>query len=226
MAYQLEVDMLARESSEYKPEARMIRYETGPKAQNGFESRSSSRSRDRRAPTSSTANQDSELEIMPKAQNGFESRSSSRPCDRRPPTSSTANQNFEWEILLYVPDKKRSMNAIVLLDSGCTVGNWVSWDFLTNNSIEGEMRNLDRDIIPEGIHGNPVRALGLISLLWKLSPEGRNVHGPVAFNVANSWSLGIDMIFGRSYMLRQGLVTTHRGTMLPLVPHKTAKRGE
>lgn len=191
MAYQLEVDLLVRESSQYKPEARMTRYETVPKAQNGFELRSSARSR-----------------------------------DRRPPTSSTANQDFEWEICLRVPNKKKSMDAIVLLDSGCTVGNWVSWDFLAAHGIEGEMRNLDRPITVDDINGNPMHALGLISFSWRVSPEGQEMHGPVAFNVANIWHLDVDMIFGRVYIVRKKLVTTNRGKMLPLVPHLTAKRGE
>ncbi|KAL2037314.1 hypothetical protein N7G274_010003 [Stereocaulon virgatum] len=167
-----------------------------------------------------------ENETDRKAQIGKESRSSPGSRHESPPTSSTANEDFEWEICLRVPNNEKSMDAIVLLDSGCTVGNWVSWDFIAAHDIEGEMRPLEHPIIADDINGNPMQALGYISFSWRASPEGRETHGPVLFNVAKIWHLDVDMIFGRAYILKKKLVTINRGKILPLVPHKTAKRAE
>ena len=88
-----------------------------------------------------------------------------------------------------------------MLDSGCTRGNWISWDLVSRLGVSSEIKTSTYypDIVD--FHPQPIEVIGSVFFKWRL-PEGASMHGLVEFYVADS-GLKFDLIFGREYQSRQ-----------------------
>jgi len=96
------------------------------------------------------------------------------------------------------------------------VGNWISEDLVERLGMKEEMRCIEA---PDGrdFNGQPVVACTMISFEWS-HPDGTTIHPPVDFFVGNRRD--IDMIFGSHYIKEKGLLTLHKGRMLPIMPYR------
>lgn len=72
---------------------------------------------------------------------------------------------------------------------------------------------------PDGrdFNGQPVVARAMVSFRWS-HPNGTTLHDAVDFFVRSRRD--IHMIFGSHYIKEKGLLTLHKGRMLPIMPYK------
>ena len=137
------------------------------------------------------------------------------------------NQDWGWDIYIYPPegysfakistedDGTRSLQ-VVTLDTGCSVGNWISWHLVKRLGMIHCIRSIKHHPDVSDIHGRRVVANGIISFRWRLL-EGQSMHGPVDFYVYQDDYNGTEMIFGAKYIRDEKLLSSNRNRMLRLL---------
>ena len=116
-----------------------------------------------------------------------------------------------------VDAKGELLHAIALLDTQCQIGNWVSARLVNALGKSGDISHVWIPPDVQDANGVDVTPCGTIRLKWLWRPDSTRYHEADFYVLDNSC---IDIIFGRKYIVENGLLERPKGVMLTLVEHK------